>query len=294
MVDQEIAQVRRFNRTVSQRIGALEGSYLALGRPLGEARLIFELGLADGSDLRDLRGRLGLDSGYLSRLVRSLEAQGLVEVRPAPEDKRVRRIGLTDAGRAAWRQYDERSDQLASSLLEPLTVSQRSRLLAAMAEIERLVRAANIEIGVEPADSADSRECLEAYYAEIDRRFEGGFALDGGNPFDPGDAIPPSGWFVLARLQGEAVGCGALKRLDVRTGEIKRVWVSPKVRGLGLAERIMGRLECVARNAGFTTLKLDTNRVLTEAHALYRKLGYRETERYNDNPYAHFWFEKAV
>jgi DNA-binding MarR family transcriptional regulator/ribosomal protein S18 acetylase RimI-like enzyme len=292
MQDQEIAQVRRFNRTVSQRIGALEESYLALGRPLGEARLIFDLGLADGSDLRDLRGRLGLDSGYLSRLVRSLEAQGLVEVRPAAEDRRVRRIGLTDAGRAAWRQYDERSDQLAASLLEPLTASQRGRLLAAMAEIERLIRA--IEIGVEPADSVDSRKCLEAYYAEIDRRFEGGFALDGGNPFDPGDAIPPSGWFVLARLQGEAVGCGALKRLDARTGEIKRVWVSPQARGLGLAERMMGRLERLAHDAGFKTVKLDTNRALTEAHALYRKLGYRETERYNDNPYAHFWFEKAV
>ena len=156
------------------------------------------------------------------------------------------------------------------------------------------IRAANNEIGLQPAASPDSRKCLEAYYGEIDRRFDGGFQLDGGNPFDPQDAIPPVGWFVLARLHGEAVGCGALKRLDGQTGEIKRVWVSPQVRGFGVAERMMQRLECLAREAGFTTVKLDTNRALTEAHGLYRKLGYRETERYNDNPYAHFWFEKAV
>jgi DNA-binding MarR family transcriptional regulator/GNAT superfamily N-acetyltransferase len=294
MLEPEISQVRRFNRIVSQRIGALEDSYLALGRSLGEARLIYEIGSSKGAELRALRTRLGLDSGYLSRLIRSLEAQGLVDVHQAEGDRRVRHIGLTAAGQAAWRAYDARSDRLATSLLAPLTPPQRGRMLSAMAEIERLMRIAGLEVAGEPADSADALACLDAYYEEIGRRFEGGFEPAGGNPFDPADATPPCGHFVVARLEGTPVGCGALKRLDDRTGEVKRVWVASEARGLGVASRIMDRLEALARQEGFAVLKLDTNRALPEAHALYRKLGYRATSRYNDNPYAHFWFEKEL
>jgi N-acetylglutamate synthase-like GNAT family acetyltransferase len=106
--------------------------------------------------------------------------------------------------------------------------------------------------------------------------------------------VPPHGYLVLARLDGEAVGCGALKRLSDDVGEIKRVWCGSAVRGKGVATGIMDRLEAIARDAGFKTLRLDTNRTLTEAHTLYRKLGYREIGRYNDNPYAHHWFEKRL
>src|SRR5215475_3864561 len=96
---EQIQQVRSFNRLVTQRIGALEGSYLSRGRPLGEARVIFEIGSSGGVDLRALRRKLGLDSGYLSRLMRSFEVQGLIEVRKSPDDGRVRHVSLTGAGR---------------------------------------------------------------------------------------------------------------------------------------------------------------------------------------------------
>jgi GNAT superfamily N-acetyltransferase len=105
---------------------------------------------------------------------------------------------------------------------------------------------------------------------------------------------PPAGRFIVARLDGEPVGCGALKRVDERVGEIKRVWVAKPVRGLGVARRMLWKLEAAALEMGLATLRLDANKTLTEAHALYRKEGYREVERFNDNPYAHLWFEKRL
>lgn len=291
---EQIQAVRSFNRTVTRRIGALDDSYLSRGRPLGEARLIFEIGLSDGIDLRSLRNRLGLDSGYLSRLVRSLEGQGVLESRRKAEDGRVRELSLTAKGREEWQAYDTLSDDLARSILEGLNEGQRDRLVTAMAEVERLVRAAGVTIGQEPADSDDAQYCLREYRAELAARFEGGFDPSKGNNLTVEEMTPPAGYLLLARLNGKPVGCGALKRLDAREGEVKRVWTSPDARGLGVASRLMDRLEQLAREVGFKAVKLDTNRTLAEAQAMYRKRGYRAIERYNDNPYAHHWFEKAL
>ena len=141
----QIQQVRRFNRLVTQRVGALDDGYLQRGRPLGEARLIFETG-RNGADVRSLRARLGLDSGYLSRLLRSLEEQHLIAVQKQAGDGRMRRVTLTRKGRAELGKYDALSDQLATSILEPLDVRQRERLVSAMAEVERLLRTSAIEV----------------------------------------------------------------------------------------------------------------------------------------------------
>src|SRR5271168_4133711 len=112
----QIQRVRRFNRLVTQRVGALEDHYLSRGRPLGEARLIFEIGV-NGADASALRGRLGLDSGYLSRLLGSLNAQGLVNVEKNAGDARRRRVTLTRNGRAELSSYERLSDKLAASIL---------------------------------------------------------------------------------------------------------------------------------------------------------------------------------
>jgi DNA-binding MarR family transcriptional regulator/GNAT superfamily N-acetyltransferase len=293
MKSRQVEQVRSFNRAVTKRVGALEDSYLARGRPLGEARLIFEVG-PDGIDLRMLRERLGLDSGYLSRLLRSLEAQGIVDVLRKPEDARARQVVLTPKGRDEYSGYDRSSDDLAASILDALSPTQRERLTDAMGEVERLLRASSIWIELEPAGSTDASWCLGEYYAELQRRFDSGFDPSAGNNFDPAEITPPKGWFLIARLDGEPVGCGALKRLEGATGEIKRVWISPDVRGMGLASRIMDRLEVIAAEAGFRNVRLDTNRTLLEAQTMYHKRGYREIGRYNDNPYADHWFEKTI
>ena len=151
-----------------------------------------------------------------------------------------------------------------------------------------------IELTIEPADSGDANWCLRQYQEELARRFEEGFDPSTGNSLDPAEVTPPKGWFVVARLEGRPVGCGALKRLDHATGEIKRVWVADDLRGARLASRIMDRLEQVAAEAGFSRVLLDTNRALTEARSMYLKRGYGEIAPYNDNPYADHWFEKAL
>ena len=290
----DIPQIRRFNRIVTQRIGALSDSYLARGRPLGEARIVHELGAGGATDLQVLRGRLNLDSGYMSRLLRSLESQGLVAVDPKPEDTRARVVSLTEAGKAEFAAYDALSDELAENLLGSLDGPRRARLVAAMGEVERLLTAAALDVALEPAGSDDAQWCLNEYYAELQRRFDSGFDPNAGKRVDTDDMTPPKGWFVLARLEGKAVGCGALIRLDEGPGEIKRVWASPDLRGLGVASRIMDALEGLARDAGFKRVWLDTNGTLTEAQAMYRKRGYHEIGRYNDNPYAEHWFEKDL
>ena len=203
-------------------------------------------------------------------------------------------MSLTRKGTTERAAYDRLSDTLAASMLEPLNVSEQNRLLAAMGEVERLIRTASIKIAAESPDSPDARFCLNAYFRELAARFEGGFDAETDDSAHVGDMIPPSGLFVIARLDGEAVGCGGLKRVDKATGEIKRVWTAPSARGLGVARRMLRTLEAAAREKRLKTLRLDTNRALTEAHALYRSEGYQEIARFNDNPHADHWFEKPL
>src|SRR3954452_16087075 len=124
-----VARVRRFNRAVAQRVGALDDRFLARDRPMAAARVLWEIG-REGCEVRALRSRLGLDSGHASRLLRSLEADGVIRVLPSAADGRVRRAVLTAAGVAEWEQLDRRSDELAMSFLTPLSARQRDRLVA--------------------------------------------------------------------------------------------------------------------------------------------------------------------
>jgi DNA-binding MarR family transcriptional regulator/predicted GNAT family N-acyltransferase len=291
--ESQLQSIRRFNRLITRRVGALDLNYLRRGRPLAEARLVFEIS-ADGADVSTLRSKLGLDSGYLSRLLQSLKAQGLIAIAKGEDDGRRRRVSLTRKGSAELAAYDRLSDDLAASMLEPLRVSEQNRLLAAMDEVERLIRAGSVKIAVESPDSDDARLCLNAYFRELAARFENGFDADADDSARVADMSPPSGLFVIARLDGDAIGCGGLKRVDKAIAEIKRVWTAPSARGLGVARRMLRALEAAAREAGVKTLRLDTNRALTEAHALYRSEEYREIARFNDNSYAHHWFEKRL
>ena len=206
----EVEEVRRFNRTVTQRAGALDDRFLARSRPMGEARVLWEIG-TEGCEVRSLRARLGLDSGHASRLLRALEADDLVRVEASRSDRRVRVARLTPAGLSERSLLDERSNDLAASILAPLDRGQRDELVGAMRTVRRLVMAAAIEI--RPADPAgpDARRCLRAYFAELDRRSESGFDPDAGISADPEELVPPRGCFLVAYLRDEPVGCGAVK-----------------------------------------------------------------------------------
>lgn len=293
MESDDVLQVRRFNRAVTQRIGALSDDYLSSGRPLGEARLLFEIG-PSGATIRELRTRLGLDAGYLSRMLRALETQKLTTTQRDGSDARVRRVSLTAKGRKEWARLDQRSEEMALSLLAPLEAPQRRRLLAAMAEVERLLRASAVR--VEPADpfSEEARSCIAAYFDELQERFDEGFDPALTVSAHPEELVPPRGQFVIARLDDVAVGCGALKITDGGYGELKRMWVSPSARGLGIGQRLLRALEEQAASAGVEVLRLDTHGSLIEARELYVRNGYTETPPYNANPYAHHWFEKRI
>jgi ribosomal protein S18 acetylase RimI-like enzyme len=288
-----ISRVRRFNRTVTQRVGALDDEFLARDRPLGQARLLWEIG-PDGAGLRSLRARLDLDSGYLSRLLRALEADGLVTVDSGGQDGRVRTARLTSRGLAERAELDRRADDAAASILRPLSGSQRDRMVSAMAEVERLLVASAVQISVrDPADPA-ARACVRAYVDELGRRFDTGFEPARSLPAADQEMIPPAGVFLVATLHSEAVGCGGLKFHDGAPAEVKRMWVAPAARGLGLGRRLLSELESHAAAYGVTVLRLETNGTLAEAISLYRSSGYREVAAFSDEPYAHHWFEKTL
>jgi DNA-binding MarR family transcriptional regulator/GNAT superfamily N-acetyltransferase len=291
-VSDAVAVVRRFNRSYTQRIGVLEDSFLGMGMPLGPARLLFEIGAAPAT-AQALRARLGLDSGYLSRLLRRLERDGLIEVAPDPGDRRRRLVTLTGAGRDRWAELERRSDDQARLLVDPLTQRQRERLARALAEADLLVRAATVTF--EPADPAApvGRDVVGRYFAEIGRRF--GFEpAEGETDQDAAALVPPAGLFVVADSDGEPVACGGLKTIAPGIGELKRMWVHEDWRGAGLGSRLLRHLEDQSRALGHETLRLDTNAALTEAISMYDRSGYRRVARYNDNPWATHFFEKPL
>ncbi len=293
MADALVDQVRSFNRIVTQRVGALDDSYLGRSRPLGQDRVLWEIG-TEGCEVRALRSRLDLDAGHLSRLLRALDEDGLVLTAPSPADGRIRVARLTDAGLTERGVLDRRSDALAESILAPLDAGQREQLVAAMGTVKRLLTAATIEIRQADPAGADARSCVRAYFAELDRRSETGFDAAAGVSAEPHEVTPPAGLFLVAYLRGEPVGCGAVKHHPGAPSEIKRMWVAESARGLGIARRLLAELEADALRSGASLARLETNRALVEAIAMYRSAGYVEVPAFNQEPFAHHWFEKRL
>ncbi len=145
-------------------------------------------------------------------------------------------------------------------------------------------------IHAEPADSADAQWCLEQYYADIDRRFATGLDREAVLSSDPAEVSPPHGLFLVVRLDGRPVGCGCLKGTGDGVADIKRMWLSPDVRGRGLGRTLLDRLVAEGRRLGLRQVRLETNETLTEAIALYRAAGFVEVDPFNDEPHAHYWF----
>lgn len=289
----DILQIRSFNRVVAESIGAIDDQFLGRGRPMGESRLLWEIG-ADGADVRALRARLNLDSGYLSRTLASLERQKLVAIVTHPDDRRVRRAGLTQAGLKERAELERLSDTVASRALEPLGDEQRRKLVAAMAEVERLLQPSLVQFAQEEPDSDDARRCFEQYFGELDKRFEAGFDPSVSLSADADELRAPEGALIVARLHGNPIGCVALKFHKKAPAELKRMWVSPSARGLGVGRRLIVEAEKHARQSKARVIRLETNRTLREAIALYRQSGYVEVDAFNAEPYAHHWFEKQL
>ena len=287
-----LSRFRRFNRTFTQRIGALETSFLGRPRSLGASRVLYEIG-ADGIEIRTLRSRLGMDSGYLTRLLNVLRKEGLIRTETSTDDSRVKLVALTQKGADELKILNDLSDTAAHHVLDSLSDQEQKAMIEAMETIEKMLAASSIKLSVSHPSEQAAQLCLEQYYRELDSRFENGF--------DPGNSIsateteltPPNGYFVLARIDDDVVGCGALKCCNDHA-EIKRMWVSGSARRMGVGRRIVRRLEEIATENGYSLIRLETNGALVEAQKLYASSGYREVPAFNDETYAHHWFEKHL
>lgn len=286
-----IFRVRRFNRSVTAEVGALDNSFLGRGRPLGAARVLNAIGQGR-TDVSDVRAYLNLDSGLLSRLLRALEDEGLIETEAHPEDARRRVVRLTDSGRGEYRAYEALSDAQAETLLG--RHAHPEALLAAMDTVAAALGRNRIDVVEADPRGDDARHCLEAYYAELARRLSHGFDVRLSCDPEAGAMIRPRGVFLLAVSDGMPIGCVGLKGTCPAYSEIKRLWVAPSARGLGVSARLMGEVEAAARTLGVALLRLDTNSALPEALALYRRHGWTEIGRFNDDPYPDAFFEKAL
>jgi len=163
-----------------------------------------------------------------------------------------------------------------------------------MAERKRDQIPSQLEIKAADPTGDDAKWCFNEYFSELNRRFRTGFNPIYSIPADPQELRPPAGLLFIAYLKEVPVGCGALKFHEDKVGELKRMWVAPKARGLGLGRTLLSALESAARQAGMKVLHLETNESLVEAISLYRKSGYNEVKAFNNEPYAHHWFEKLL
>ena len=286
-----VNRVRRFNRAVTAEVGALDTSFLGRGRPLGSARVLNAIGQGR-TDVGAIRDYLGLDSGLMSRLLRGLEDEGLIETVPDLDDARRRTARLTAAGRSEFQAYEDISNARAQGFLKLHPRPQE--LLRAMDLVASALGRARIVLEeVEPRHE-DARYCLGEYYAELGRRFEKGFDVSLSRDPEASDMVRPRGAFLVAMSDGLPIGCVGLKGNGSEFAEVKRLWVSPAARGLGLARQLMRTVEDIARDLGIKTLRLDTNSALPEAGRLYRGTGWSEIERFNDDPYPDLFFEKRL
>lgn len=286
-----VFRVRRFNRAVTAEVGALDTSFLGRGRPLGAARVLNLIGQGQ-SDVAAIRDDLDLDSGLMSRLLRSLEEEGLIETVSNPQDARRRIARLTETGRSEFQAYEALSNAQATAFLA--RHSQPEELLHAMDIVASALRRSHIAVEEKDPRHADATYCLGEYYAELGRRFEKGFDVSLSRDPDAADMIRPRGVFLVATSDSLPIGCVGLKGSGGDVAEIKRLWVAPSARGLGLAKRLMAAAENCARELSIEVLRLDTNSALTEAQQLYRRTGWTEIARFNDDPYPDTFFEKRL
>jgi DNA-binding MarR family transcriptional regulator/GNAT superfamily N-acetyltransferase len=282
-----IERIRDFNRFYTERLGLLTDQYLDRDRPLGPSRLLWEIG--DRAAVRELRDRLNLDSGYLSRLLRTLEEQGLIRVVPDPADGRARIAELTDAGRAERGVLDDQSRAGVVALLGELSPGQQEQLAAAQQQVKRLLRLATVTVAAVEADDPRAWQCLHRYAAELAGRFPEGY--DEATLTRPEDL---NGRLLLACERDRPAGCGAWVRIAPGVAEVRHLWIDRTARGLGLGRRLLTDLETDVAVHGIGTVRLGTHGSLDEAIALYRNSGYHEIGAYAASPYNQLCFEKQV
>jgi DNA-binding MarR family transcriptional regulator/GNAT superfamily N-acetyltransferase len=282
--------MRRFNRFYTRRIGVLEESLLGSGLTLSQGRVVFELGRRPDWTAGEIAAELGLDAGYLSRLLASLEKLKLIVRRPSPADGRQTIVSLSTRGRERYQLLDRRSSDEVAKLLDSLPSGGRQQLLAAMTAIETLLSdapAPPVPYIIRPPRPGDIGVVISrhgALYAEEyawDETFEGLVAEIAGAFLKGFDPRRERCW--IAEREGQVVGSvflvkGPEESGAGRTAKLRLLYVEPSARGLGIGARLVEECRLFARSAGYTHIVLWTNSVLVSARRIYEAAGYRLVE----------------
>lgn len=291
---QHVEAVRRFTRFYTRKMGVLEEGLLGSPYTLAEARILYEIAHHETTTATELGKELGLDAGYVSRLLKSLDKRGLIERSPSPQDGRRTLISLTDSGREAFSAINARSRGEVGGILERLSPADQCRLTEAMNLIEGLLgressqRAPYILRPNQPGDigwviqrhgALYAREygwdeTFEAFVADIASRF----ILE----FDPGRERC---W--IAERDGENVGCVFLVRQSEAVAKLRMLLVEPGARGLGIGRRLVEECIRFARRCGYKQLDLWTNDILVAARHIYERAGFRLVDEEKHHSFGH-------
>jgi DNA-binding MarR family transcriptional regulator/GNAT superfamily N-acetyltransferase len=291
-----VQAVRRFNRFYTSRIGVLHEGLLGGPLSLTEGRIVYELAQSADSTAAKLGNDLGLDAGYLSRILRGFQQRGLIDRRPSTTDGRTSVLSLTDAGRQAFAVIDARSQAEIGAMLEKLTATQQQRLVAALDIVEALLggdnrRQSRVPYILRPHQPGDMGwvvhrqavlytqeygwdEQFEALVAEIVARFI--------KEFDP---KRERGW--IAEREGAVVGSVFLVRQSDEVAKLRMLYVEPDARGLGIGRRLVAECIRFARQTGYRRITLWTNDILTAARRIYQQAGFQLIEEERHHSFGH-------
>jgi DNA-binding MarR family transcriptional regulator/GNAT superfamily N-acetyltransferase len=284
-LEAKIDAVRRFNRFFTRKIGVLREGLLHTPYPLTEARILFEIANRDEATASDLSRELGLDPGYLSRILAGLEHRGLIEKTPSETDARKRILSLTPEGADAFSLLDARSREEVAEMLKELSEGEQERLLEAMRTVEGILgRGFKFSEPFflrthEPGDMGwVVQRHGELYFREYgwDERFEALVARIVADFVDNFDAAKERCW--IAEMEGERVGCVFCVKESDTVAKLRLLLVEPKARGLGLGSRLVEECIRFARSRGYEKLTLWTNSVLDAARHIYEERGFKLVE----------------
>jgi DNA-binding MarR family transcriptional regulator/N-acetylglutamate synthase-like GNAT family acetyltransferase len=291
--DDTVAAVRAFSRFYTNVIGVLREGLLDTPHSLTEARVVFELAQGDATELVDLRRRLDIDAGYLSRIVARFEADGIASREQSEADRRRQVIRLTDQGRAVFNELDERSAAQVRTLLAPLTDDDRRRLVGAMGAIEQVLESAprNQPFLLRPPEPGDFGWIVQrhgALYAEEfgwDETFEALVARIVSDYLERRDPQREAAW--IAEVDGERAGCVLCTKKEEKVAQLRLLLVEPRGRGMGVGTRLVEECLRFARRSGYERIMLWTNDVLTDARRIYERAGFELVEEESHQSFGH-------
>jgi len=279
--EQEVAAVRAFNRFYTRKLGVLDQHFMKSPFSLSEGRVLYELAHRDDLAAKEIGIELGLDPGYLSRLIQNFDETGLISRKPLPSDRRQYRLSLTAKGRQAFARLDRSSDDQVAAMLAALANGDRQRLVEAMAVIEHLLGASDVSPprailrDPRPGDMGWVVQSHGALYAGeygFDASFEALVAEISAKFLTSFDASRERCW--IADIHGAPVGSVFLVKHSDDVAKLRLLLVDPAGRGQGLGQRLVGECIAFARACGYRKITLWTQSILLAARKIYQDAGF--------------------